>query len=354
MFCDLIDFNDLTLSEWESLLGLGLDICEDPTKYSGSCKGKIIANLFYEPSTRTNFSFQAAMLKLGGNTIGFTGTSATSVSKGESLADTVKIVSNYADVIVIRHPSEGAALAASLCSKLPVINAGDGGHLHPTQTMADLFTITRLKNNRLTGLSIGVCGDLLYGRTVHSLLKAFSLYSGNTFYCISTPELQVPEYLLSELKKQNQIIFADTIESCIEKLDVIYMTRIQRERFESEQEYKKQTGIFVLDRQKLQKAKPELAILHPLPKNDEISSEIDRDPRAQYFNQAKLGLYIRMALLIKIQESKKPPPKSDFQGDIGIKCENKVCITNTEKDLPTLAKTIAGKQHCAYCEKEFG
>ena len=351
MFNDLIDFNDLLPSEWETLFELGLDIYDNPSKYSEYCKGKILASLFYEPSTRTNFSFQSAMLRLGGSTIGFSGTSSTSVSKGESLKDTIKIVANYADVIVIRHPGEGAAYASSIYSKIPVINAGDGGHLHPTQTMTDLFTVGKLKTKNMTGLEIGICGDLLYGRTVHSLLKAFSLYSGNTFYFISTPALQVPEYFVHELRKNNKIIAADTIEECIDKLDIIYMTRIQRERFASEEEYKKQAGIYILDKEKLKKAKDDLTILHPLPKNDEIASDIDdNDPRAQYFRQAELGLYIRMALLIKILENPKIQVNAKDIENNNTKCANKVCVTNTENDLPNIVKKSGGELCCAYCE----
>ena len=352
MFFDLIDFSDLALADWEQLLELGFDICENPAAYRERLKGRILANLFYEPSTRTNLSFQAAMQRLGGGVIGFSGTSATSVSKGESLKDTVKIVSNYADAVVIRHPSEGAAYAASIYSKLPVINAGDGGHLHPTQTMVDLFAISKLKSKKMTGLAIGVCGDLLYGRTVHSLLRAFSLYRDNTFYLISTPALQTPEYFLSELKKRNEIIMAETIEECIDKLDIIYMTRIQRERFENEDDCNAQIGIYVLDKNKLKKAKDDLAILHPLPKNDEIFAEIDDDPRAKYFYQAELGMYIRMALLIKILENPKPRVSAAAQ-NTGKKCQNATCITKTEKFLPNIAKTSGGKTICAYCENEI-
>ena len=282
--------------------------------------------------------------------IGFSETSSTSVSKGETLKDTVKIVSNYADVIVMRHSGEGAAYAASLYSKIPVINAGDGGHLHPTQTMTDLFTIGKLKNRNMTGLNIGICGDLLYGRTVHSLLKALSLYSGNTFYFISTPFLRVPEKYTDELKNNNKIIISNTIEECIDKLDIIYMTRIQRERFSSEDEYNKQTGIYILDPEKLKNAKSDLTILHPLPKNDEISSEIDDDPRAKYFEQAKYGMYIRMALLIKILENPKPIPKIDISEN--KKCVNINCITNKEKNLPVITKENQKKLYCAYCETE--
>ena len=355
MLNDLIDFNDLSASEWKDIFNLGLDIYDDPAFYANQCKGKILAALFYEPSTRTNFSFQAAMLKLGGNIIGFSDVSSTSVSKGESLKDTVKIVSNYADVIVVRHPNEGAALAASLYSKVPVINAGDGGHLHPTQTMTDLFTVGKLKNKNMTGLEIGICGDLLYGRTVHSLLKAFSLYSGNTFYFISTPDLRVPEHYVSALKKNNRIITLNTIEECIDKLDIIYMTRIQRERFSSVEEYQKQKGVYILDKEKLNRAKKDLTILHPLPKNDEIMPEIDDDPRAQYFKQAELGLYIRMALLIKILENTKPKLLINI-GNTNEKCANENCVTNKENYLPGLVEQKGqkgGKSYCVYCEHEI-
>jgi aspartate carbamoyltransferase catalytic subunit len=358
MFSDLIDFNDLPLSEWESVYKLGLDIYDDPAAYGDCCKGKILAAMFYEPSTRTNFSFQSAMLRLGGTVIGFSETSSTSVSKGESLKDTVKIVANYADVMVMRHPSEGAAFAASLYSSVPVINAGDGGHLHPTQTMTDLFTIGKLKGNKMTGLEIGVCGDLLYNRTVHSLIKAFALYSGNTFYFISTPELKIPGYYIDALKTSNKTLTVKTIEECIDKLDIIYMTRIQRERFSSEEEYKKQTGIYVLGKEKLGRAKKDLTILHPLPKNNEIAPEIDDDPRACYFKQAELGLYIRMALLIKILEKPKTlTPAVSAAVNIGQKCANQNCVINTEKNLPYIYKTKTtyggGKTCCAYCEQEI-
>ncbi|MCL2096013.1 MAG: aspartate carbamoyltransferase [Oscillospiraceae bacterium] len=355
MLRDLIDFNDLTLSEWEDLFRLGLDIYDNPKDYGDYCGDKILASVFYEPSTRTNFSFQSAMLKLGGKTIGFSGTSSTSVSKGETLADTVKVVANYSDVIVIRHPVEGAAYAASLYSPVPVINAGDGGHLHPTQTMTDLFTIGKLKNKKMTGLAIGVCGDLLYGRTVHSLLKAFALYSGNTFYFISTPSLAVPGNYIDSLKKNNNIIISETIEECIDKLDIIYMTRIQRERFDSEEEYRKQTGIYILGKEKLKRAKKDLTILHPLPKNNEISPEVDDDPRALYFEQAKLGLYIRMALLVKILENPKTTLKMPENNNINInkKCANKNCVINTEENLPDLIKTESDKILCVYCESEL-
>ena len=353
MLRNLVDFNDMTISEWEELCGLAFDIYDNPEKYSERCKGKILATLFYEPSTRTKFSFQAAMIKLGGNVIGFSGTESSSVSKGETLKDTIKIVANYADAIVIRHFNEGAAFAASLYSDVPIINAGDGGHLHPTQTMTDLFTVKKLMGN-LHNLNIGVCGDLLYGRTVHSLLKALALYSGNNYYFISTPELSVPEHFTHELKKSNKITVCGTIEECIENLDILYMTRIQRERFKSVEEYERQRGVYILDKEKLKKAKSGLTILHPLPKNDEISSEVDDDIRAKYFEQAEFGLYIRMALLIKLTEnasriSVKEKPKKIIISNSDIKCSNSKCVTNNEPSLPDINNGIV----CSYCENQI-
>ena len=347
MLYNLVDFNDLTITEWEELCELAFDILSNPEKYSEKCKGKILAALFYEPSTRTKFSFQTAMIKLGGSVIGFSGTEEISVSKGESLKDTIKIVSNYADVTVIRHEKEGVAFAASLYSDIPVINAGDGGHLHPTQTMTDLFAIKKLKG-RVTNLNIGICGDLLYGRTVHSLLKALSLYSENNFYFISTPELSVPEYFTHELKKGNTIKICNIIEECIENLDIIYMTRIQKERFASDEEYERQKSVYILDKEKLEKAKSDLTILHPLPRNDEIATEVDDDARAQYFKQAELGLYIRMALLIKLLEntSRISVATSPATVNSNKKCKNDKCVTKVETGLPNINNGIV----CSYCE----
>ena len=351
MLYNLVDFNDMTISEWEELCELAVDICDTPEKYSERCKGKILATLFYESSTRTKFSFQSAMIKLGGSIIGFSGTGSSSVSKGETLKDTIKIVSNYADAIVIRHCNEGAAFAASLYSGVPVINAGDGGHLHPTQTMTDLFTIKKLKGD-INNLNIGICGDLLYGRTVHSLLKAFSLYRDNNFYFISTPELRVPEYFTRELKKANNITVCAAIEDCIEKLDILYMTRIQRERYKSTDDYEKQKGVYILDKEKLTNAKSDLAILHPLPKNDEIAPEIDDDIRAEYFKQAAFGLYIRMALLIKLTENKSRISMPDIlkSKNPEIKCNNSNCVTNSKSEI--LPHINNGKV-CSYCENNI-
>jgi len=347
----IIDFNDLTHSDWDELYSLACEIKKAPYRYSNALNGRVMATLFYEPSTRTQLSFQTAMLRLGGSVIGFADPNSSSVSKGESLRDTIKIMGGYANVIVMRNPIEGAAYAASLYSRLPIINAGDGGHLHPTQTMTDMFTINHEKG-RLENLNIGLCGDLLNGRTVHSLLKAFSRYENNTFYLISTKELGLPEYVYETLRRSNnKIIECPTLEGCISDLDILYMTRIQRERFASIEEYERQSGVYVLTSDKMEKAKPDLTILHPLPKVDEIAPEIDDDDRAKYFVQAENGLYIRMALVLMMCENnpnryepaKYPLPDRRF-------CSNPKCITNHEKYLPVLFGESGGEKCCAYCE----
>lgn len=349
----LIDFNKLSLEDWYELYNLADDIIKNPQKYADSCKGKILATLFYEPSTRTMLSFQAAMLRLGGSVVGFDNPGNSSVSKGENLKDTIKTVCNYVDILVMRNPNEGSAFAASLFANKPVINAGDGGHLHPTQTLADLVTITKEKG-RLENLTIGVCGDLKHGRTVHSLLKAMSLFQGNRFYLISTFPLKTPKYITDILKQSgNEFFEVKTIDECIDKLDVLYMTRIQKERFASEQEYQKQKGIYILDMEKLNKAKSDLAILHPLPKVDEITDEVDFDSRALYFKQAEYGMFIRMALIIKMLESNREQPKFIQSENITKRCPNPRCITNSEKYLPSLFYTVTGtrKTHnCTYCD----
>ena len=297
----LIDPMDFTLEELESIFKLGEKIMKNPEKYQDTCKGKILATLFYEPSTRTRFSFETAMLRLGGQVVGFSEPGSSSVSKGESIADTVITVGCYADIIAMRHPQEGSSKIASLYSSIPVINAGDGGHQHPTQTLTDLLTIKTTKGN-LDGNVIGLCGDLKNGRTVHSLLKAMSRYENNKFILISPQELGVPEYIKKEILQKNNIEFKEvrTIEEAIEKVDILYMTRIQRERFDSEEEYMRLKDSYVLDKNKLNKAKSDLIVLHPLPRVNEIAYDVDDDPRAKYFYQAKCGMYVRMALIAKL------------------------------------------------------
>lgn len=346
---NIIDFNDISIAEWETLRDLALSIKREPANYRGVCEGRIMATLFYEPSTRTQMSFQAAMMRLGGKVIGFSDPGASSVSKGETLRDTVRIVSGYSDILVIRNPIEGAALAASLYSRVPVVNAGDGGHLHPTQTLTDLMTITE-RRGTLSGLKIGFCGDLMNGRTVHSLLRALTRFGGNEFTLISTPELRIPAYLADELReagaKFNEVA---SLDECLPELDVLYMTRIQRERFTSPEAYAKQSGVYRLTGEKLRSAKPDLTVLHPLPKIDEISFEVDDDPRARYFEQAENGMYIRMALimsLINVPRAEIPA----YPLPEGARCQNPRCISNHEKYLPVRTKLVNGKEHCAYCD----
>ena len=297
----LIDPMDFTLEELESNFKLGEQIIKNPEKYQDKCKGKILATLFYEPSTRTRFSFETAMLRLGGQVVGFSEPGSSSVSKGESIADTIRTVGCYADIIAMRHPQEGSSKIASLYSDIPVINAGDGGHQHPTQTLTDLLTIKTTKGN-LEGNVIGLCGDLKNGRTVHSLLKAMSRYKNNKFILISPKELAIPEYIKKEILQKNNIEFQEvrTIEEAIDKVDILYMTRIQKERFDSEEEYLRLKDSYVLDKNKLDKGKNDLIVLHPLPRVNEISYDVDEDPRAKYFYQAKCGMYVRMALIAKL------------------------------------------------------
>ena len=297
----LIEPKDLSLEELDNIFKLSNQIIENPLKYQDICRGKILATLFYEPSTRTRLSFETAMLRLGGQVIGFSDAKASSVSKGESIRDTIQTVNCYADIIAMRHPLEGAAKLASMFSDIPVINAGDGGHQHPTQTLTDLLTIKRIKGN-LSGNTIALCGDLKYGRTVHSLIKALSRYSNNKFILISPKELRLPDYIKEDILEANNIEYTeiDKLEKGIKNADILYMTRIQQERFKSEQEYEKLKGVYILDEEKMNLAKDDMIVLHPLPRVNEISYEIDNDKRAKYFEQAKMGMYVRMALMVKL------------------------------------------------------
>ncbi len=297
----LIDPMDISVKELDRLLNLALDIIARKDKYSERCKGKKIATLFYEPSTRTRLSFEAAMLELGGSVLGFSSASSSSVMKGESIEDTVRVVGCFADVIAMRHPNEGAPMLASMYSPVPVINAGDGGHNHPTQTLTDLLTILREKG-RLEDLTIGLCGDLKFGRTVHSLVKAMSRYAGIKFVFISPKELKIPEYILSEVVEPAGIPYEEvtSLEENISKLDVLYMTRVQKERFFNEADYVRLKDTYILDKAKLSDAKDDMIILHPLPRVNEIASEVDSDPRAAYFRQVMNGKYVRMALILTL------------------------------------------------------
>lgn len=297
----LIDPMDLSVEEVDHLLVLAQDIIDNKEKYSEVCKGKKLATLFFEPSTRTRLSFEAAMMELGGNVLGFSSASSSSSTKGESVGDTVKIVSCYADIIAMRHYKEGAPMLASMKSDVPIINAGDGGHNHPTQTLADLLTIKREKG-KLNNMTIGFCGDLMFGRTVHSLIKAMSRYEGIKFILISPDELKLPDYIRTEVIEKNNIPYEEisSLEDAIGSLDVLYMTRVQKERFFNEADYIRLKDTYILDKSKLALARPDLSILHPLPRVNEISVEVDDDPRACYFRQALNGKYVRMALIMDL------------------------------------------------------
>ncbi|MBE5942450.1 MAG: aspartate carbamoyltransferase [Lachnospiraceae bacterium] len=303
----LIDPMDLTVQEIDELLELADDIIENKEKYSKVCDGKKLATLFFEPSTRTRLSFEAAMMELGGNVLGFSSSDSSSSAKGESVSDTVKVVSCYADIIAMRHPKEGAPFLASLKSDSPIINAGDGGHNHPTQTLTDLLTIHREKK-RLGNITIGFCGDLKFGRTVHSLVKALSRYENVNYIMISPQELEIPQYLVEEVFEKENITYQQvrTIDEVIEQLDVLYMTRVQKERFFNEADYVRLKDTYILDMPKLKNAKEDLSILHPLPRVNEIAVEVDDDPRACYFRQALYGKYVRMALIMKMLGIEKP------------------------------------------------
>lgn len=297
----LIDIRDLSVSEIEELIEVANDIIKNPQDYSDSCRGKKLATLFFEPSTRTRLSFEAAMMELGGGVLGFSEANSSSASKGESVSDTVRTVGCYADIIAMRHPKEGAPMAASLHSTVPIINAGDGGHNHPTQTLADLLTIKREKG-RLNNLTIGFCGDLKFGRTVHSLISALSREDNIRLVLISPPELKIPDYMKKEVIERSNMtcIETDSLENAISGLDVLYMTRVQRERFFNEADYIRLKDTYVLTAAKLKNAKTDMAILHPLPRVNEIACDVDADPRACYFKQVLNGKFIRMALILKL------------------------------------------------------
>ncbi len=301
----LIDIKDLSVEEIEELIKVAKDIMEHKEKYSHKCDGKKLATLFFEPSTRTRLSFEAAMLELGGNVIGFSESSSSSVSKGESVADTIRVVGCYSDIIAMRHPKEGAPLVASQKSVIPIINAGDGGHNHPTQTLTDLLTI-QCEKGRLDNLTIGLCGDLKFGRTVHSLITAMSRYKNIKFILIAPKELMIPEYIKKDVLEKNHIEYCETtdIEEYMDELDILYMTRVQKERFFNEDDYVRLKDYYILNKEKLEKAKEDLAILHPLPRVNEIATDVDDDKRARYFEQAQYGKYIRMALILKLLEVK--------------------------------------------------
>ena len=295
---------DFSKEELDTLLDLASDIEKNPSKYAHVCDDKRLATCFYEPSTRTRLSFEAAMMNLGGKVLGFSSAGSSSASKGESVADTIRVVSCYADICAMRHPKEGAPLVASMASSIPVINAGDGGHQHPTQTLTDLLTIRSLKG-RLDNLTIGLCGDLKFGRTVHSLIEALVLrYSNVKFVLISPEELRVPSYIREDILEKNNVEFEEVerLEDALPKLDILYMTRVQKERFFNEEDYVRMKDFYILDKQKMELAPKDMYILHPLPRVNEIAVEVDDDPRAAYFKQAQYGVYVRMALILRLLE----------------------------------------------------
>ncbi|MDR0915568.1 MAG: aspartate carbamoyltransferase [Oscillospiraceae bacterium] len=343
----LIGVSDITTSWWNSLFSLCREIIAHPQDYSDANRGKVMASLFFEPSTRTKFSFQAAMLRLGGSVFGFENANDTSASKGESLADTIRMTSAYSDVVVMRSPSEGAARAASLYSEVPLVNAGDGGHQHPTQTLTDLATLA-VTRGEIRDLTVGLCGDLRYGRTVHSLVEALAKFPNIRFVLTAPPELAMPDYVTRFMRARN-LTFTEvpTLDDALPQLDVLYMTRVQRERViqsatQSTMEY---SDDFILTRDKLARAKRDLTILHPLPRVNEIAPEVDLDPRAKYFDQARYGMYIRMALLLKLCAQPRTAPEPVAVG--GAKCANPACITRREPYLPDLRNDDGG---CGYCD----
>ena len=294
---------DFSVEELDKLMDLANDIEQNPAKYAHKCDGRILATCFYEPSTRTRLSFEAAMLRLGGQVLGFASADSSSASKGESVSDTIRVMSSYADICAMRHPKEGAPMVATTKSLIPVINAGDGGHQHPTQTLTDLLTIRTLKG-RLDNITIGLCGDLKFGRTVHSLINALIRYENVKFIFISPPELRIPDYVRDDVLIKNNIEFKEVIklDDVMPELDILYMTRVQRERFFNEEDYVRLKDFYILNNEKIQKAKEDMLVLHPLPRVNEIAVEIDNDPRAAYFKQARYGMYIRMALILTLLE----------------------------------------------------
>ena len=358
----LIDISDFTTEEIDGIIATAEDIMADRKKYAHACEGKKLATLFFEPSTRTRLSFEAAMLELGGSTLGFASASNSSTTKGESVMDTIRTVGAYADIIAMRHPLEGAALAASQRSIVPVVNAGDGGHCHPTQTLADLLTIKN-RHGRLDHLTIGICGDLKYGRTVHSLINALTRYEGNKFVMISPPELTIPNYVRNEIMQPRNAVWTEcaTIEDCIADLDVLYMTRIQKERFSDLDEYERLKDCFVLNAEKMKAAKADMSVLHPLPRVKEINVDVDDDPRACYFKQVEYGKFMRMALILKLlgdaEKGYCPETIKRPLADKGFVCQNLKCVTAVESDLKQMF-SLRDAEHnvyrCEYCETRNG
>jgi len=351
----LIDIVDFSVEELQQLLDTACDIIANPDKYADACKRKKLATLFFEPSTRTRLSFEAAMWELGGSVIGFSEASSSSAAKGESVSDTAKMITCYADIMAMRHPKEGAPYVASRAAGIPVINAGDGGHCHPTQTLADLLTIYR-EHGHFDGLTVGCCGDLKYGRTVHSLIAALSRYQNVKIVLISPEELKLPEYIKEEIldAKGMEYVQTTSLEEAMPELDVLYMTRIQRERFDDPAVYERLKDSYILTPEKLVSAKASMRILHPLPRVNEISVRVDEDPRAAYFRQALNGKYMRMALILKLLGEPDVPENREEGREVpGLQCRNPRCITSCEQEIRHLFKPSQdepGVWRCVYCE----
>ena len=345
---NLVDILDLSSAEISVLVERALDIKRNPDLYKEACRGKILATLFFEPSTRTRLSFASAMMSLGGNVLGFEQAGSTSVTKGETVSDTIRMVASYSDIIAMRHPYEGAPIVASAVSKVPVINAGDGGHFHPTQTLTDLFSIKE-KLGRFDNLTVGLCGDLKYGRTVHSLISAMARYEGVRFVLISPNELKLPDYIKEEFLRDVPYVECESLEDAIPELDILYMTRIQGERFADRNEYERLKDSYILNADKIANAKPTLSIMHPLPRVNEIDVDVDDDPRAHYFDQAEGGRYIRMALILMLLEHADGKADSRLKGEPNprIRCANHHCITRTERGI----KKLFVGDRCAYCDQ---
>ncbi len=354
----LISILDMSVAELDDLIATAKDIIAHPENYRERCKYKKLATLFFEPSTRTRLSFEAAMLELGGTVLGFSEAGSSSAAKGESVADTAKMISCYADIAAMRHPREGAPFVASQAATIPFINAGDGGHNHPTQTLADLLTISR-ELGRLRNLTIGLCGDLKYGRTVHSLIEAMSRYEGIRFVLISPPELKIPGFIRYNVLERHNIPYTEvsSLEDAIKDLDVLYMTRIQRERFDDPYQYDRLKDSYILDVEKMALAKEKMAVLHPLPRVNEISVRVDSDPRAAYFRQALNGKFMRMALILKLLEDAQDPEREVIDMTSLLQdriCRNPKCISLVEQELPQLAKVTDPAENicrCLYCEQ---
>ena len=353
----LIDITDFSVEEVQELLETACDISVHPEKYAEACHGKKLATLFFEPSTRTRLSFEAAMMELGGNVLGFSQASSSSASKGESVSDTAKMISCYADIMAMRHNMEGAPYVAAQSATIPVINAGDGGHCHPTQTLADLLTIYR-ELHGLHDLTVGFCGDLKYGRTVHSLISALSRYQNIKIILIAPEELQLPDYIKREVLEKNGMQYVETtsLEGAMPELDVLYMTRIQKERFDSAEKYEELKDSYILTAPMLENAKQEMRILHPLPRVNEISVKVDADPRAAYFRQALNGKYMRMALILKLLKEAEEGRQMEEESNLVIDeiiCDNPRCITATEQEIVHKFKCVNeenGIYRCVYCE----